>query len=197
MKAEKDADERLPKSDTRAIRVAVVYEDFASGTRAKHFAELLGKAFGSLRPLAESLWRCELLERSRFAEQAAQAAAGCDYLIVSIHGEHFLPLATRRWLEAQLDGAAERHTALIFLSDASRGKPRVLEGTRQYFRAVCAGKGVDFFCHVVIPPGNDTATNFCDEEETPGIEARVGGWGHHCSLPELLHAPRYELHHHG
>jgi hypothetical protein len=135
-----------------AIKVVIVYEDFASGIRAKHFAERLAESLDSHCSLTEAMWRSELLETPAFAEHAATGAADCDYLIVSLRGDRLLPLATRQWIEAQLKDAGERGVGLIILSDSYHGKWRVVEGTRHYLRTVCLANGVAFFSHAVTTP---------------------------------------------
>ncbi len=100
-----------PLADSSAIKVAIIYEDFATGTRAKHFAERLASRIEPSSPLSQTLWRSDLLESWPIANAATRATADCDYMIVSLRSDTALPVATRDWIEAQLDGAAERHGA--------------------------------------------------------------------------------------
>ena len=79
-----DSSERLPSAASSALKVTVLYEDFASGTRAKHFSENLAERLGSSCPLAESLWRCDLLEYPPIAAEVARSAANSAYLIIAL-----------------------------------------------------------------------------------------------------------------
>lgn len=140
-----------PIEEAAALKVVIIYEDFDTALRAKKFTEDLEAKLGCACRWADSIWRSELLESPEIADEAALDASDCDYLIVSLRGDHVLPFAARQWIESQLDGAAERNAGLIVLSDSNLGKWRVVEGTRHYFRGVCAERGVAFFSHGVNP----------------------------------------------
>ena len=100
MKIEIDRPACSPRADLAAIKVAILYEDFACGTRARHFAERLAESAGAIAPPSETLWRLDLLRSPLVASEAAESAADCDYLIVSLRGDHDLPAAARQWIEA-------------------------------------------------------------------------------------------------
>jgi hypothetical protein len=174
MKAEVDSPERIPFANVSALKVAIIYEDFASGTRAKHFAERLADGFSCHCPLAESLWRSELLESPEIAADAARAAADCDYLIISLRGDRLLPLATRQWIEAQLDGAASPAAGLIILADSFQGKWRVVEGTRHYLRTLCIAKGVPFFSHAITNPEAEMKPSFRNNSAPASLAIPLG-----------------------
>ena len=125
MKGMIDPPDYVPAPDSPSLKFAIIYEDFASGTRATNFAQRLADDLQCLCPLSESLWRSELLEYPPVASEAAQAAADSDYLIVSQRGDRTLPTATRRWIEALLYGAAARGAGVIILSDSCHGNWRV------------------------------------------------------------------------
>ncbi len=149
-----------PATHSALLKFAIVYDDFASGTRAKHFAELLADGLACPCSLADSMWRSELLESPALAKQAAGAAADWDYLIVSLRGDRPLSAGTSRWIEAQLDTATERGAGLIILSDSLHEKWRVLEGIRRHLRIACAARDVPFFSHALTAP---------TEAETPRL----------------------------
>lgn len=91
------------------------------------------------------------------AEQAARSAAHCEYLIVSLRGDHILSIETRRWIEAQLDSVSARGAWVIGLLGFDQGKRRVLQDNRAYLNGVCAAKGVDFFSLAPMQaPGDST-----------------------------------------
>jgi len=146
----------LAPSEAAELRVTILYEDFASGVRAKHFAENLAGDLGSVCHLSESLWRLELLERPGIAGQAAKAAEHCDYLIIAVRGDHALVPAARRWIEAQLEGAADRGAALIALIGMDGTIRPAGDGARAYLHSLCAGKGLPFFCSMATPGREET-----------------------------------------
>lgn len=134
------------------LKAAVVYEDFASGARARHFVEKLAARFDCPCDLSGSLWRSELLGLPAIAQDAARDAAHCDYLVVSLRGDHVPSHVLRHWVKDQLATAATRGAAVVFLSDANTGKRRAVEATRAYFRSLCAERDVAFFSLVTSAP---------------------------------------------
>lgn len=136
---------------TFPMKVAVIYEDFASGARARHFVEQLAERLDSKCDISRSLWRSELLGLPSIAQDAARDAADCDYLVVSLRGDHVPSHVLRHWVKDQLETAAARGAAVIFLSDANHGKRRAVEASRSYFRSLCAERDVAFFSLVTSP----------------------------------------------
>ena len=175
MHSETRPSECFPPADSSAIKVAIIYEDFDSGARAKDFAERLAEGLECSCPLSDALWRSELLDCQPIAEQAARHAEDCDYLIVSLRGDRVLSFAARQWIEAQLDGAAARGMWLVALSSLAEGKPRALHANRHYFRGACAANGVPFFSHTVTTPTQRPGWTFSDREPAVG-EDEVSRW---------------------
>jgi hypothetical protein len=147
MNAVIDSPARFLLADSSAINVVVIYEDFLSGARAKHFAERLAEGLGSRCPLSESMWRSDLLDCPPIAAEAASSAADCEYLVISLRGDRVLTSATREWLKAQLNGAAGNLTCVIALLGSGEISPRVLDGNRHYLRGLCAENRVEFCAH--------------------------------------------------
>jgi hypothetical protein len=141
-----------PQAGSSTISVAIIYEDFASGVRAKRFTERLATELRCTCQLSDSLWKSELLEYSTIAGAAALVTATSDYILVSLRGERILPFAARQWIETQLDTAELHIDGLIVLADYRFGKVRVLEGLRRYLRCICSTKGVPFFSYPTLPP---------------------------------------------
>ena len=158
-------------STASALKIVVIYEDFASGKRAKHFAERLAEQHGCACRLTESLWRSDLLEYPPIAAEVAREATGCDYLIVALHADRVLPLAVQLWIEAQLDTARQHGTGLVVLLDSvgenPGGKDAGAGGARRHLRARCAKKDVPFFCHAGAAPTDEVVASLRRWEETP------------------------------
>lgn len=133
------------------IRVAIIYDEFLSGARAKHFAERLAAGLGTICPLSESMWRSELLECPPVADDAARKSAECDYLMISLCGNQVISGAMRQWFEALLMGAADRLTCVIALLGSDEGDARIVEDNRQFLRDVCVANGVQLFSHAGMP----------------------------------------------
>ncbi len=169
------ASEVLPST----LKVVIIYEDFAAGARAKDFAERLAEALSCAGDPALSIWRSELLDCPPIGEQAAREAADCDYLIVSLRGDHALSHGTRHWIEVQLAQVSERGAALILLAGANPSTDgRTGQHARYFFRSVCTENRVPFFCHTTTPAPDEDAVDFFDAPEEAGCEliADAGGW---------------------
>lgn len=182
----------LPTVESSAIKVTIIYEDFASGVRAKNFAEKLLEQLGSACRLCESFWRADLLVNEEIAKEAHRTAADFDYLIISMVGDRILPLRTCDWIEAHLDGAAARGAALVVLPDKDEGAWRIVEATRQQFRFMCLMKGVAFFSHGMTPPADDALPDECRGDEAEELaftdQQWTPGWSAPASANDLRHA---------
>ncbi len=148
-----------------AIKFVILYEDRTTGMHAKAFADLLAAA-DSRSSCVASLWRSEMLVFPTLASRAAEDAADCDFIVVSLRGSGVVPFAIRDWLEARLRGAGARDTALIALFEPIWSGQRAAEGARHYFRSLCAERGVAFFSHIATPPEDQA------DECHPRIDAR-------------------------
>lgn len=182
----------LPAADFSAIKVTIIYEDFASGVRAKNFAEQLAEQLGTACHLSESFWRADLLANEQIATEANRTAADFDYLIISMRGDRILPLNTCDWIEAHLDSAASRGAAMVVLPDQDQGKWRIVEATRQQFRFMCVMKGVAFFSHGMTPPADDALPDECRGDEAEELaftaQSETPEWSAPQSANELRNA---------
>lgn len=185
--------ESSPDFGLHEIKVTIIYEDFASGVRAKHFAGLLANGCHCACCPGESLWGSDLLEFPSFADLAADEAADSDYLIISVSGDYVTP-ATRQWIEAQLDDIARRHAVLIALV-TSGGKVdggggafhewRAEDGARHRLRDLCAEKDVPFFCHARALPETAATPDF-PYEDVPAPRELRSPRGSRFRLPPIL-----------
>jgi hypothetical protein len=138
--------------------------------RAKNFADRLAEAVGRACRLWKSIWPAELLASPHIAAAATLAAADCDYFILSLGGEHLLPLAARQWLEERLPEAGVRGAVVIVLADPGEGESCLSEGVRRYLRSLCSANRVAFYSFWAMPPADDASSRFCEE-------ADVTEWG--------------------
>lgn len=148
-----------------APKFVLVYEDFESGARAKHFAETLSAKFSDANEYSFSLWRCELLEIPQLAAAAAAEAKECDFVILSMAGASVLSRAMRTWVDAWLEDAASTSCGLIALFDPHRSTPRYSAAARHYLRGVVTSAGVAFFSHCA------TASNDAGSSSVPPTQA--------------------------
>lgn len=146
MRTENDTVAVASEVPPSTIKVVIIYEDFVAGARAKDFAERLAQALSCAADPALSIWRSELLDCAPIGGQAAREVADCDYLIVSLRGDHAFSYGTRHWIEMQLGGVSARGTSLILLAGANLSSDgRAHQYARYFFRSVCAENGAPFF----------------------------------------------------
>ena len=154
------------------IKVTIIYDDFASGVRAKDFAERLAHQQSSDCPVSETFWRSDLLACPPVAAEAGNNARISDYIVVSLCGDGALLPATHRWIEAQVGCAAERRAGLIVLVNSvgenqDGGMWRAEEGARHDLRPSGIVR--------IIPNDGDAAESSADAywgDFLPGGKAR-------------------------
>src|SRR5919205_104369 len=64
-----------------AFRVVILYEDFATGLRARKVGHLLAEALGARGRCEPELWRCDVLQDPTLQRRAAREVARADLLI--------------------------------------------------------------------------------------------------------------------
>jgi hypothetical protein len=138
-----------------AARFVILYEDVASGLRAKRFADRLNYALGAEAGPSLALWRQEMLELPELAQAASREAQSGDFLILSLLGNRHLSFAVRQWLEEWLERASASGAGLIAIFDPMRSTAVHTDGVRQYLRCVTKPHEVDFFCHCNVIPDVD------------------------------------------
>ena len=136
-----------PKSVTK---FTVIYDDFATGLRAKRFADLIAAAIGEEAGHRIAPWRCEMLECDGLMDDAMRDAGESDYVIFSLRGDGSLSFAMKQWIEAWLERTAGRRVAIVALFDPERSRAGHAHGIRHYLRHVAGAAGVDFFSHCVV-----------------------------------------------
>ncbi|MEO7319185.1 MAG: hypothetical protein ABIZ56_09370, partial [Chthoniobacteraceae bacterium] len=135
-----------------AINFVIVYEDFATGIHAKHFAEMLAATSGADCG-AMPLWRSEILEMPEFADDVARQAAESDYVILALRGDIHISFGVKNWIEAWLALAVAGPSCLVALLHSPRTSTS--SAARYYLRNVTAAAGIDFFAHSTVASGEE------------------------------------------
>ena len=103
------------QSTPTPFNVLIMYEDFGTGQRAKRGLDYVVEELGNEFEFRHSMWRLDILQDPKLAEQAAPAFEEADLLIVSISGEGKIPAEVRALIDAWLAGKASRNRALVAL----------------------------------------------------------------------------------
>ena len=102
-----------------AFRVVILYEDLATGLRARKVCGLLAEALGVSGPLEPGLWRWDVLQEDpALQRRVAREVARADLLILSVH-RHLPAVPTGALLDAWLAAKACRASHLVALVDGT------------------------------------------------------------------------------
>jgi hypothetical protein len=112
------------------LRVVILYEDFATGLRARRVGSVLAEELGAKGRFEPALWRWDLLQDPRLQRRAVGEAARADLLIVSVHRR--LPaVPTGALLDAWLATHARRASHLVALVDGTGARGSVAACLRE------------------------------------------------------------------
>ena len=114
-------------SDRPTFKVVIIYEDHATGIRAKSFYEELVYELKGKCDLNLELWSSQVLSIPKIGESAAQVAAQADVVLLSLHGSAGLPAKIREWLKLGSRLIADNKPALVVLADGSQTSAIMLE----------------------------------------------------------------------
>jgi hypothetical protein len=98
--------------------VVVLYEDFATGLRARKVGDFLAEELGAGGPLEPALWRCDVLQDPPLRSCVAREVARADLLILSVH-RHLPAVPTGALLDAWLAAKSHRASSLVALVDGT------------------------------------------------------------------------------
>jgi hypothetical protein len=107
------------------FRVVLLYEDFATGKRARKAYRFLAGPSGAGGGFDHGAWRCGSLEGRHLQSRAACEVARADLVILSVHRD--LPAGTGALLGAWLAGKRRRDSALVAMVDDA-GAPAIKAG---------------------------------------------------------------------
>src|ERR1700731_2048438 len=79
------------RSPSTPFNVVIMYEDFATGKRAKKGLDFVTEELGHDLEFRHSMWRLDILQDPKLKVLATPALAEADLLIISLRGEGQLP----------------------------------------------------------------------------------------------------------
>jgi len=126
-----------------ALNVTVVYQDALTLQWSTELWERVEPVIGSGR-ICRQAWGLGGLAEVIAFENAVQAAAAADVLVISVCAAGDLPLILRVWIDAWMPERAGRAGALVALIGLPSRPDASCSPTHQYFRAVARQAGLDF-----------------------------------------------------
>jgi hypothetical protein len=101
------------RSPPTLFNVVILYEDFATGKRAKKCFDYVAEEFGGDMEFRHSMWRLDVLQEPALSGLAAPALAEADLLIISLRGDSRLPAKIRALVDERLAQTAIHDCALV------------------------------------------------------------------------------------
>jgi hypothetical protein len=123
----------------------VVYEDFATGLRAKHALDHAVQLLESAADVQVNLWRFDLLGEPGLRQRAAQEAAGADLVFLSAHGQSGLPRTVNQWFQDCFARRGSEPCALAVSLDAGAKDTPSVSRLLEVLGAAARLAGVDMF----------------------------------------------------
>jgi hypothetical protein len=133
--------------DTPTFHVVVIYDDSASGRRAKHFYDRAIQELADECDFSFELWSFEVLALPKIGNSVARVAAEADFVILSMHASAQLSVQTRDWLEKWLKLITDHKPALIALLDRREKRRGTAASTFAYLRKIADRHGISFYTH--------------------------------------------------
>jgi hypothetical protein len=127
--------------------LVVVYEDRATRSRALHLYDYLAQQLLDDHDFQCSWWKCDLLRDAALFEQATNAAADANMIIISVRATADLSAAVKRWIEQWVPRRTTRKSALAALFGADKSKPADVSPAHAYLQRVARLGHMDFFAH--------------------------------------------------
>jgi hypothetical protein len=132
--------------DPFLVRVQVLYQDKATGLRAKQVVDQLETDLDREVDLRTSWLRFDLLEAPLLYKAVEHATTATDIMLVSAHGQEELPEAVTLLVEAWLDKGSGAPPAVVLLLDPSARERRTAPLMR--LEQLARAKGVNLFAPV-------------------------------------------------
>ena len=130
------------------LKAVLIYENFATGVRARGFCERLVRALD--HTLEEQMWSFDVLGIREARNAAARAAIKADVVIVSVLGHTDLPSTIRAWLDMWVWLLDKENPALVALFGSST--PPNTASIHAYLSAIARSAGIEFFTYKITPP---------------------------------------------
>ncbi|MBI2927497.1 MAG: hypothetical protein HYY24_17515 [Verrucomicrobia bacterium] len=99
----------------RALRVVVVYEDFAAGKRAQAACAQVQQLVGTGLPTIDASWKFDVLRMPKLRLMAADDAAGANLVVIATHETASLPACVETWIDLWLRRRSGQPQCLLAL----------------------------------------------------------------------------------
>ena len=132
--------------------LVIAYDDTATRSRAVQLHDHLAQQLTDDYDFQCSWWRLEHLHNPHLSEQAADAAADANMVILSVRGDRPLPPAFKAWLPRWLARKGSQKSALVVLMSTAGLPTEESRRLQSYLQQVARQARMDFFAHVYPLP---------------------------------------------
>ncbi|MBI5773406.1 MAG: hypothetical protein HZA89_06650 [Verrucomicrobia bacterium] len=140
------------------FNVLIVYEDFASGWRAKTICQNLVRECGGDCEFQQTMWKFDALKISRLKDIAAEEAAGADMIIISTQSDSPLAEEVKSWIELWAVEKVPQNRSLVSMSISDASPAGGTGSAHSYLERVAQRAHMDFFAKTVEPEDEDEFT---------------------------------------
>jgi hypothetical protein len=123
----------------------VAYDDVTTRNRALQLCDRLTKKLADDYDFKCTWWKFDHLRDTTLREQAADAAAEANMIILSIHADKELPVAVKAWTETWLARKDHGKRALVTLIDGAQQQGQGFCPVQLYLQKVAHIGGMNFF----------------------------------------------------
>lgn len=138
----------LEGTEARAdlLHVVVAYEDQTTGRRALDAYKRLIRRLGDQIDFHTDIWKFEALQDPHTRRHAIHSASLADVIMLSAHGQQFLPPQVRDWIDGWPVKQPDQPKALVGLLDAHPHGKDVPSPVVKYLEQAARERRMDFFC---------------------------------------------------
>jgi len=146
------------RSPSTPFNVVIMYEDFATGKRAKKGLDFVTEELGHDLEFRHSMWRLDILQDAKLNVLAA-ALTEADLLIISLRGEGQLPSKIRALIDERLVQTVNHQCALVALFEGAA--PATRSSVYACLATLAQQRGLDFF---------EQALSDAEDHERPSLK---------------------------
>jgi hypothetical protein len=143
--------------DTPSLRAFIVYENLASGKRAKEVCDRLTESLGPGWNIEIEMYSYRSFRMLALRRIAATAATHANLVIFSCHGEE-LPVEVSEWTEHWLAHPV-CPTALVALLTGAPDQTRKPYAVEKHLTDLAQRRGMQYFSHLYIPAADARAAH--------------------------------------
>lgn len=144
--------------DALSLEVVVIYEDFATGLRAKQLLDQTAEQLPADAELKLHLWRFELLAEPALREEAVKQAVEASLVFVSAHGQAQLPEAVRLWFQEWREQSTNEPCALVVSLDGEADNAPAATQILHTWGTAAFSAGVELFLHLAETKAESDST---------------------------------------